>query len=141
MVNEERLQYMIKMAVFDTDEGKECKPMTQYARKDYVSMKLLGSFVYGTIGFLILLAMWAVYSSEQLMNEINTTNIQGFLISIAIRYVVFMAIYLAVTYAVYNQRYTRGRKRVKKYYNNLKKLSQIYEREEKLKISESKDWD
>lgn len=141
MVNEERLQYMIRMAVFDQDEGKECKPMTQYARKDYVSMKLLGSFVYGTIGFLIVFGMWAVYSSEQLMNEINTMDIQGFLISIVIRYVVFMLIYLAVSYAVYNQRYTRGRKKVKRYYNNLKKLSQIYEREEKLKVPESRDWE
>ena len=37
MVNEERLHHMIKIAIFDTDQGKECKPMTQYARKDYVS--------------------------------------------------------------------------------------------------------
>ena len=40
MVNEERLHHMIKMAIFDTDQGKECKPMTQYARKDYVSLRL-----------------------------------------------------------------------------------------------------
>ena len=38
MVNEERLHHMIKMAIFDTNQGKECKPMTQYARKDYVSL-------------------------------------------------------------------------------------------------------
>ena len=37
MVNEERLHHMIKMAIFDTNQGKECKPMTQYARKDYSS--------------------------------------------------------------------------------------------------------
>ena len=40
MVNEERLHHMIKMAIFDTDQGKECKPMTQYARKDYVSLRM-----------------------------------------------------------------------------------------------------
>jgi len=34
---------MIKMAIFDTNQGKECKPMTQYARKDYVSL-------YNTVG-------------------------------------------------------------------------------------------
>ena len=41
MVNEERLHHMIKMAIFDTNQGKECKPMTQYARKDYVSLRML----------------------------------------------------------------------------------------------------
>lgn len=55
MVNEERLHHMIKMAIFDTNQGKECKPMTQYARKDYVSLRMLGSFVSGTIGFALIL--------------------------------------------------------------------------------------
>ena len=59
MVNEERLHHMIKMAIFDTDQGKECKPMTQYARKDYVSLRMLGSFVSGTIGFALILVTWA----------------------------------------------------------------------------------
>lgn len=50
MVNEEHLRHMIKMSMYDTDDGKECKPMEQYARKDYVSLRMLGSFVAGTIG-------------------------------------------------------------------------------------------
>ena len=141
MVNEERLHYMIKMAEFDKNEGKECRPMIQYARKDYISMRLLGSFVYGTIGFMIVFAMWAVYSTDRLMAEINTMDIKGFLVSIFVKYVLFLIVYFAVTYAVYNRRYTRGRKKVKKYYSNLKKLSQIYEREEKLRTSDSRDWD
>ena len=45
------------------------------------------------------------------------------------------------TYFVYNRRYTKGRREVKKYYGNLKKLNQLYEREDKLKMSENKDWE
>ena len=67
MVNEERLHHMIKMAIFDTNQGKECKPMTQYARKDYVSLRMLGSFVSGTIGFALILVTWGIYSMNQLM--------------------------------------------------------------------------
>ena len=53
MVNEERLHHMIKMAIFDTNQGKECKPMTQYARKDYVfAAYALEAFVSGTIWLL-----------------------------------------------------------------------------------------
>lgn len=141
MVNEERLRYMIKMAEFDKNEGKRCRPMEQYARKDYVSMKMLGSFITGTIAFLLLFTVWALYSMENLMKEITTMDIQAFLISVLIKYVIFIAVYLAVTYAVYNSRYTRGRKRVKRYYNNIKKLNRIYEREDKLKMSEHRKWD
>ena len=34
MVNEQRLHSMIKIAKFDANDGKRCKPMIQYARKD-----------------------------------------------------------------------------------------------------------
>ena len=128
MVNEERLHHMIKMAIFDTDQGKECKPMTQYARKDYVSLRMLGSFVSGTIGFALILVTWGIYSMNQLMENLNAMDIQELLTSV-------------ITYFVYNRRYTKGRREVKKYYGNLKKLNQLYEREDKLKMSENKDWE
>ena len=129
MVNEERLHHMIKMAIFDTNQGKECKPMTQYARKDYVSLRMLGSFVSGTIGFALILVTWGIYSMNQLMENLNAMDIQELLTSVLI------------TYFVYNRRYTKGRREVKKYYGNLKKLNQLYEREDKLKMSENKDWE
>ena len=141
MVNEEHLRHMIKMSMYDTDDGKECKPMEQYARKDYVSLRMLGSFVAGTIGFLLLFAMWVLYTMDELMEGLNSMDIQGTLISIITVYLIFMVLYLTVTYLVYNGRYTRGRKKVKKYYNNVKKLNRIYEREDKLKMSDNKVWD
>lgn len=141
MVNEERLHHMIKMAIFDTDEGKQCKPMIQYARKDYVAMRMLGSFVSGTIGFALIFATWALYSMDQIMRDLNTMDILGFITSVLTKYFIFMLFYMGVTYIVYNNRYTRGRREVKKYYNELKKLNRIYEREDKLKLSENKEWD
>lgn len=141
MVNEERLHHMIKMAMFDTDERKECKPMTQYARKDYVSLRMLGSFVSGTIGFALILVTWGIYSMNQLMENLNAMDIQELLTSVLVKYIVFMLAYMAITYFVYNRRYTKGRREVKKYYGNLKKLNQLYEREDKLKMSENKDWE
>ena len=78
MVNEERLRHLIKMAQFDTNDGKQCKPMTQYARKDYVSMRLLGSFVTGTICYGLLMGMWGLYATEELLaklNEIRRMNV------------------------------------------------------------------
>lgn len=78
---------------------------------------------------------------NELMEGLNSMDIQGTLISIIIVYLIFMAIYLTITYFVYNARYTSGRKKVKKYYNSVKKLNRIYEREDKLKMSDNKAWD
>ena len=68
-------------------------------------------------------------------------DIQELLTSVLVKYIVFMIAYMAITYFVYNRRYTKGRREVKKYYGNLKKLNQLYEREDKLKMSENKDWE
>ena len=115
--------------------------MMQYARKDYVAMRMLGSFVSGTIGFALIFAAWALYSMDQIMRDLNTMDILGFITSVLTKYLIFMLFYMGVTYIVYNNRYTRGRREVKKYYNELKKLNRIYEREDKLKLSENKEWD
>ena len=66
MVNEERLHYMIKMAEFDTNDRKASRPMMQYARRDYVSLQLLKSFIVGTIALVYCLHCghcipWIVY--------------------------------------------------------------------------------
>ena len=131
MVNEERSRHLIKMAQFDTNDGKQCKPMTQYARKDYVSMRLLGSFVTGTICYGLLMGMWGLYATEELLAKLNKFDIQGLVMTAVVPYLVFMVIYLGATWVIFNM----------KYYNNLKKVNQMYEREERLRTSDHKDWD
>ncbi len=141
MVNEERLRCMIKMAEFDSRDGKDCKPMMQYARKDYVSLQLLKSFVGGSIAFFLLGLLWALYSMEELMEKINSLDIWQLLVTTAVLYVIFMVIYLAATYIIFHVKYTNGRRKVKQYYVSLKKINTMYTREERLRVNGSKDWE
>jgi hypothetical protein len=141
MVNEERLHHMIKMSQFDANDGKKCKPMMQYARKDYVELQLLKSFVAGTFCFFILAGTWGIYSMQSLMTRIVRMDIASLLTTGIILYLIFMILYLVATYIVFNMKYTAGRKKVKKYYSSLKKVNQIYARDERLKASGNKDWE
>ncbi len=141
MVNEERLRCMIKMAEFDSRDGKDCKPMMQYARKDYVSLQLLKSFVGGSIAFFLLGLLWALYSMEELMEKINSLDILQILVTTAVLYVIFMIIYLAATYIIFHVKYTNGRRKVKQYYVSLKKINTMYTREERLRVNGNKDWE
>lgn len=141
MVNEQRLHSMIKIAKFDANDGKSCKPMIQYARKDYVALQLLKSFVIGTIAFFIMLGLWVLYSMETLMKQINNMDLIRSAITLGILYGVFMVIYLLATYIIFNVKYTYGRKKVKKYYAGLKKINAMYLREERLKSNGNKDWE
>ena len=141
MVNEERLRPMVKMAMFDKNDGAECKPMIEYAREDYVALQLLGSFITGSIAFAILFGMWALCDIDKVLGMISADKIMEFMIGIGIWYVVFLIIYLIATYVVYHLRYSKGRKKVKKYYASLKKINNIYAREDKLKAAAQKDDD
>lgn len=141
MVNEERLRHMINISRFDTYDDKGCKPMTQYTRRDYVSLQLLKSFITGTITYGLVFGLWALYSMKTLMTELNKIDIKEFLTILAIVYAVFMVLYETATYIIYQMRYTAGRRKVKNYYSSIKKVNQIYEREEKLKTPGNKAWD
>lgn len=141
MVNEERLRHMIKVSQFDMNDGKRCKPMEQYARQDYVSLQLLASFVTGTICYGLLLGLWGLYSMEGLLQQINSMDIKGSLMMLALSYILFMLVYLGATHLVFQVKYTDGRRKVKKYYGSLKKINQMYEREERLKAAGNKDWE
>ena len=141
MIHEERLRPMVKMAMFDKNEGKACKPMIQYARADYISMQLLRSFIAGSIAFALLCAMWVLYDTSAVMQLLNGGDIMGFIMSVAIRYAIFMVAYLVATYIVYQIRYTHRRKMVKTYYKNLQEINKIYEREEHLKSPSQQEWE
>ena len=104
-------------------------------------MRLLGSFVTGTICFGILLLLWGLYSMEELMVQLNRLDIIGTLTRLGVSYRVFMLVYLGATCVVFQLKYSEGRRKVKKYYNSLKKINQMYEREERLKMPEHKDWE
>ena len=141
MVNEERLRHMIKISRFDTYDDKSCKPMEQFARKDYVSLQMLKSFITGTITYAIVLGMWCLYYMQMLMTELNKIDIKEFLTMLLTYYAVFMVLYQIATYIVYQMKYTAGRRKVKSYYGSLKKVNQMYEREEKLKTPGNKTRD
>ena len=139
MVNEQRLHSMIKIAKFDANDGKSCKPMIQYARKDYVALQLLKSFVAGTIAFFMMLGLWVLYSMDALMEQINKMDFVKSAVTLGLFYGIFMLIYLLATYIIFNMKYTYGRKKVKKYYAGLKKINAMYLREERLKTNGNKD--
>lgn len=132
MLNQERVCEMTRLAIFDQKEGRNCKPMIQYFRKDYIAREVLKSIVTGTVAFFMLLLVWGLYDIESLMNQISTVDIHQVIVRGILCYIVFMALYLLITYVLYHRRYTIGRQKVKKYYVHLKKVNLLYQQEERM---------
>lgn len=129
MISKERVRHMTKLAAFEEREGKECRKMTLYFRRDYVGLELIKSFLSGTIAFALIVGVWAFYKMDYFMENINQIDLPELGIGLLVKYLVFITVYLLSTYVIYNMRYTKGRKRIKLFYNRLKKVSRLYENE------------
>lgn len=139
MISKERVKQMTKLAQYDGRDGRTRKRVETYFRKDYIAMELMKSFLSGTVAFCLLLGMWALYDLEQIIEEINQSDLMAFVVGLGIRYALFMAVYLVVTYIIYNGRYTRGRKELKDYYHRLKQVNGLYQDEENMPSAD--DWE
>lgn len=135
MLKEEKVIRMTKLAVYENNEGKKTLPLSTYHRWDYVSLQLVRTFVYSSIGYILVMGTYIVYSIEQGMDIIRIDQLKDLTMKVLIGYLLWEILFLVITFIVYNIRYTKSYRSLKGYYNNLKKLNELY-KEEKDKTSE-----
>lgn len=129
MLNEERIKLMTKMASYEANEGKRNVAIGNYFRGDYIGLQVIKSVVSATIAFLIVFALFILYDFEFMMSDVYKMDLLQFGKTVLLAYLIFVGIYAVISYLVYAYRYTRARKSLKMYYNNLKKLAYLYDKE------------
>lgn len=122
---------MTKMACYEADEGKKNVAIGNYFRGDYIGLQVIKSIIGATIAYVILFAMYILYDFEVFMADIYKMDLFGFAKSVITYYLVFMVAYALISYGVYTYRYAKAKKSLKLYYNNLKKLAYMYDKETK----------
>lgn len=127
MLNEERVILMTKLASFEAREGKKNLTIGNYFRSDYISLQLIKSVVGATLAFGLMLGLYILYDVENFMQEVYKMDLIQFARNILILYVIFVAVYGIISYLVYAYKYSKAKKSLKCYYNNLKKLSSKYD--------------
>ncbi len=127
MLNEERVILMTKLASYEEQEGKKNLVIGNYFRSDYISLQLIKSIVCATIAFGLMFGLYVLYDVENFMQEIYKMDLIQFARNVLILYVIFVAVYGIVSYLVSSYKYSKAKKSLKCYYNNLKKLSSKYD--------------
>ena len=120
---------MTKMASYEANEGKKNVSIGSYFRGDYIGLQVIRAVISGTVGFFIVFGVYILYNFETLMANIYKMDLLQFGRRVIIAYLIFILLYAAVSYAIYTYRYTKAKKSLKRYYNNLKKLSYLYDKE------------
>lgn len=131
MVNEKKIYQMIRVARFEEKIGTEDLRIHKYYRRDYVAFAMIKNFFIVTIGYGLLLGALLLYNMEFLLNNLKNLNIRPLLISIGTGYLFVLALYSVLVYTIYSLRYLKAERGVKKYYKELRKLSDLQVWEEK----------
>ena len=58
MINEEKVILMTHASLYENGEGKKQMKIADYYRHDYISVRLLLGWFWGTVGFAAMLALW-----------------------------------------------------------------------------------
>lgn len=136
MLNEQRVKLMTKMTSYEEGEGKRNMEIGSYFRGDYIGKEVVKSIVFGTMAFVVVFAIYIAYDYEMYMQDIYKMDLLGFGKSVATKYLIFIAVYAAITYVVYALRYKIARRSLRIYYNNLRRLSAMYRKEAEEKDDE-----
>ena len=126
MLNEERVILMTKLASYEEHEGKENMKIGKYFRSDYIAVQVLKSVIYATIAFALIMALFVFYDFEVFMQEIYKMDLIEFAKKILMYYGIVIVGYGAISYGICAYRYSKARKSLKRYYQNLKKLNSLY---------------
>lgn len=141
MINENKIKYMTKAAIFDAKEEKGDLHINHYYKSDYISYHMIRVFLGITVCYALLILMWAMLGMESLLETSDIETLIPLAVKAVMAYVMLLTVYLGLTIVIYRMRYEASRKNVREYVSNLKRLNQYYQPEGKMKETTAEDTD
>ena len=130
MLNNEKIILMTKLSLYEQKCQKSEISTSKYFMSDYMSMKMLSSFILATVGYLLAITIWIMYSTSDILAKMTTTGTFTFLVvALVVLYLIILIVYMAFSYAFYSHRFKKIRKNLKEYNGYLKTLHRIQELE------------
>lgn len=130
MLNNEKIILMTKLSLYEQNNQKKEIKSSRYFKGDYMSLKMLNSFVCVTVGYLLCLILWFMYKSDKVISGLTTTGkLIALVVVLLLIYVIAVAAYMIFSYAFYSHKFKTIRKNLKEYNGDLKTLHRIQELE------------
>ncbi len=133
MLNEDKIELMTSIALFEKREGKQLAAAGKMFKRDFVGSHMLHGFLRFTAAYLLAVGVWALCSVEQLLSAVSLNEITGFGISLLVWYVGGLTVYELITRKVYGKKYDESRRTVQVYSAKLKRLKKRYDSQGKTK--------
>ena len=128
MLNNEKIILMTKLSLYEQKNQKKEIKTSKYFRGDYMSLKMLKSFLCITVAYLLCLVLWFMYKSDKVISSLTTTGrLTALIVMLVILYIVSVVLYMIFSYAFFSHKFRNIRKHLKEYNGDLKTLHRIQE--------------
>ena len=131
MLSNDRIGLMIRMAKEDTPKMQRFRNIAGYYKNDYIALTLIRRFIVMTVAYILVVGLLAIASMDFINENINRFDFKVLFADIVIGYVIFVGVYLLISYLLATVRYNSARKARRDYEERLRVLGNIYRREEK----------
>lgn len=130
MLDNRKITLMARLALFEKESGKEDFRLARYYRTDYIRFEMLKTFVCTTAAFLLTAGMCAVYKAEYFLKQAADMKYEKFLFLVLAGYLLLLTGTELVTFFLSSHHIKMSRKKLGKYYYNLRTLRKYYKENE-----------
>ncbi len=127
MINQEKVKDMTKMAIYESHGGDKELAVSAYRRKDYVALQLLKTFILGTVSFVILTLFYLFGKMDTMESLSSITEAKPFAIGTVVLYVIFIAVFMLITFFLARRRYEYCSAQAKSYSTELNRVARSYQ--------------
>ena len=131
MLNENKVKIMARMAMYEGKKGTEDFKINSYYKRDYVSYKTLISILWMTVGYAAIVMLGVGVFLDEILEQLTLDFAVMFAICIVGLYLALALLYAVGAGQFYKKKYSDSRKRLKKFNQDLSRLSRMYEKEKR----------
>lgn len=130
MLNEQRVKHMVKLAFYESKNGKEDLKISSYFKKDYIGFNIWGSILWMTVAYIIFMVLLGITFVPGLVEKIGFFNVMLIGIATAMVYIILLITYIVTSKKFFKKKHARAYHRVKKFKKDLETLEAMYEKED-----------
>ena len=130
MLDQKKIRLMTRTAIYEKRAGEEDFKITSYYQKDYSSLNTWTTLIWITVGFVLAAGLFFLCGGEDLLEGITILKLL-ILMAVAVGlYLVLLIVYGIGVGAFYRKKYTRAKRRVKRYLRDLSRLEKMNSKKE-----------
>jgi uncharacterized membrane protein YciS (DUF1049 family) len=133
MVNEEKVILMTRLAIYEQSSGKEDLEKAKYFKSDYVKYNCLKTLVSTTVLFCVIAASYVYYNVGDIIENLVDMDYLSIAYKLLLIYGISCLAFMLFAWLIYTVRYYKAKPKLIKYNQNLKKLIELYNKEDKIK--------